>query len=197
MKTLNEYLTESVRQYVYRVKIAGELDTSVYDKIKAALDKFDVADCSKPTKTPIQSDPYGFPGLHNAEINIFDVTLNYPANSQQIVELAKQSGVDPSKIVVVSKEFNDGMNQEAEGLEDGTRLDTPLYPEPTKEQKAASDAYADSYKKAASEFASAGNTEFEIAGGKPKPVNYNTDTADGSKSPLTTVKRKSIGDLYK
>jgi len=197
MKKLNEYLTASAKQYVYRVKVAGELPKENYEKLKAALDMFDVDTCTKPKKTPIQSDPLGFPGLTNEEINIFDVTLNYPGSTQQIIELARVAGINPAKIVVVCKDFNDSMNKEVEGVEDGTRLETPDYPEQTKEQKEASDAYADSFDSAAREFAGEVNTDFDIAGETTPPAKYSTDTDAGKDSPMTKVKRLKIKDILK
>ena len=198
MKKLYEYLMESAKQYVYRVKIAGDFPKENYEAIKTSLGKFDVQNCTKPKKTPIQSDPHGFPGLQNEEINIFDITLNYPANSEQIVELARQCGVEPAKIVVIGKDFNDSMNDELRGVEDGTRLETEDYPEQTKEQKKASDDYAGSFKDAAAEFANESDMEVEIAGGKTTPAKYNTDKkSGGDDSPMSKVKRKSLSELLK
>ena len=169
MKSLNEFIIESNKQFIYRVKIAGELDTAIYDKFAAALDKYQVDSCGNPKKTPIQKDPVGFPGLENQEINIFDIVLNYPASIDQIRDLGRLAGIDLNKLVVVDKAFNDSMNQDAENMEDGVRLETPEYPETSTTQKEASDAYASSYKEAAANFASDKKPTFDIAGGKTAP----------------------------
>lgn len=198
MKSLNEYLTESKKTYTYRIKVAGDLDTAVYDKFKAALDKFDLESCSSPKKTPIQSDPVGFPGLENQEINIFDIVLKYPASVQQVTELAKLTGIPANALVVIDKDFNDSMNKETGNIETGTRLETPDYPANTKEHDDANAAYAESYQTAASEFASEANTDFEVAGGKTPPAKFNTDSkGGGNDSPMSKVKRKSIKDITK
>jgi len=197
MKNLNEYLTASTKQYEYRIKIAGDFPKECYEKLKAALDMFDVASCTKPKKTPIQSEPLHFPGLQNEEVSIFDVTLNYPANPDQISELARKCGVDLANLVVLNKDFDDSMNKEAEGVEDTTRLETPDYPAQTTEQKEASDSYADSYETAAREFAGEVKTDFEVAGEKTEPAKYSTDKDDGKDSPLSKVKRLTIKDILK
>ncbi len=198
MKSLNEYLLESGQTYTYRIKIAGELDTTVYDKFKVALDRFDVESCSKPKTTPIQKDPVGFPGLENQEINIFDIVLNYPASIDQVRELARLIGIDLSLLVVIEKGFNDSMNKEMENVEDGTRLENPDYPADTQDHKDANSAYADSYQEAAKEFANDGGADFDIAGKKTAPAKYNTDDkSGGEKSPMTKVKRLSIKDILK
>jgi len=197
MKNLNEYLTSSAKQYDYRIKIAGDFPKECYEKLKASLDMFDVASCTKPKTTPIQSEPLHFPGLQNEEVSIFDVTLNYPANPDQISELARKCGVDLANLVVLNKDFDDSMNKEAEGVEDTTRLETPDYPAQTTEQKDASDAYADSYETAAREFAGEVSTDFEVAGEKTAPAKYSTDKDDGKDSPLSKVKRLTIKDILK
>ena len=110
MKKLNEYLTSSAKQYVYRVKVAGELPKEIYEKFKASLDMFDVDSCTAPKKTPIQSHPVDFPNHKNEEVSIFDVTVNYPANSEQIVQLARTAGIEPANILVVGKDWDDSMS---------------------------------------------------------------------------------------
>ena len=197
MKKLNEYLTAAAKQYVYRIKVVGELPKETYEKLKAALDMFALEDCTAPKSTPIQSHPVDFPNHENEEVNIFDVTLNYPANSDQIVQLARVSGIEPNNIIVIGKEFDDSINKERDDAEDGTRLETPEYPAQTKEQKAASDAYSDSYETAAREFAGEVNTNFEVAGGKTPPAKYTTDDKQGKDSPMSKVKRPKIKDIMK
>jgi hypothetical protein len=200
MKNLNEYLIESAKQYEYRVKIAGEMPEGFYDKFKNGLDKFSLTTASKPKTTPIQSDPVGFPGLENQEINIFDITLDYPASTEQVRELARQLGLNLDSIVVVDKSFNDSMNKEAEEQaveDDKVRLETPDYPANTKEQNEAKDEYADSYETAARAFAGEAETDFEIAGEKTKPATYSTDAKEGKDSPMTKTKRLSIKDIMK
>ncbi len=157
---------------------------------------FDVEECTKPKKTPIQKDPLGFPGLHNEEINIFDVTLNYPASLDQVLQLARQCNIDPKKIVVVDKNYNDGFNTEMDNQEEETLL-TSDYPEDTKEQKECNDSFADSFQEAAKSFAGDMNTEFEIAGGNAPSAKFNTDHEEGKMGPLSKVNRPKVKDMPK
>ena len=197
MKSLNEYLIDAKREFNYRIKVAGELPKENFEKLKKALEMFDVIDITQPKKTPIQSSPIGFPHLRNEEINIIDVILNYPANSDQIIDLARRSGIEPSRVIVIDKDFDDSMSQEIEGVEDGTRLENPNYPEQTKSQKKASDDYANSYQEAAATFANGDKTEFEIAGKGSEKAKFNTDNDEGKDSPFSKVKRKKVKDLMK
>lgn len=196
MKSLNEYLTESKKMFEYRVKVAGELDNEHFKNFKRSLEQFDIETCSDPKKTPIVKDPVGFPGLENTEIHIFDIKLNYPASSEQIVELARLQGLDPNRVRVLSKDYDDSMTKEMEGVEetDKARLETPDYPAPTKEQKDASKKYSEGFKDIVQ---NAARTEFEIAGGKPAPAKFSTDSNPGKDSPMSKVKRPAKKDLAK
>ena len=197
-KTLNQYLTESTREYTYRIKVAGEMPTEVYDKLKAALDSFHVVSCTKPKSSPIQSSPAGFPGLSNLEVSVFEVTLEYPTSQDAIVQLARVAGIEQNNIIVIDADFDDSMEKEREGTEAGeTRLEKEEYPTNTEEQNNAKDEYADSYQEAAATFASEAETDFEVAGGKTAPAKYTTDAKEGTDSPMTKVKRLSIKDILK
>jgi len=46
MSTFTQYLTESAKQYDYKIKVAGELDKDFANKLETALGKFDVAKLS-------------------------------------------------------------------------------------------------------------------------------------------------------
>ncbi len=200
MKSLNQFITEAHRTFEYRVKIAGELETETYDKFKTMLGKFDLESCSNPKKTPIQSDPVGFPGLENEEINIFDIVLRYPAAIDEVRDIARLCKIDLNKLVVIDKAFNDSMNAETElhsREHDTVRLDTPEYPKNTKEENDAKDEYADSYQKAAKSFAGEANTDYEIAGEKTPPAKFNTDDKEGKDSPMSKVKRELFKDILK
>ena len=75
MKSLKQYIVESVHTYDYTIKIAGEVDKNWLEMFKHNLNKFDPVEISAPTSTPIQKDPYGFPDLHNESITILKLSL--------------------------------------------------------------------------------------------------------------------------
>jgi hypothetical protein len=86
MKSFKEYLTESKKVYEFKVKIAGECPKDCQAQIKGALAEFHVASVSAARRTPIQERHNEFPEHKNISMTIFDVTLNYPANSMQVRE---------------------------------------------------------------------------------------------------------------
>ena len=88
MKTLKEYITESfnAKKYQFKVKIAGEVGDEHEKTIKSLLEKYGVENFAKNSTTPIQSLPLDFPKLRNTSVNIYDVTLAYPATPFELHE---------------------------------------------------------------------------------------------------------------
>ena len=85
MKSFKEYLIESKQTYDFKIKIAGECPEKCAETIKAALSKYDVFSVSKGTRTPIQETHFDFPEEKNIEVTTYEVCLNYPANSPEIL----------------------------------------------------------------------------------------------------------------
>ena len=101
MSTFKQYLTESVKSYDYKIKIAGEPKDIDTNKLETALGKFELAKMSAGKKTPIQSLPLDFPALSNEAVTIFDVTTNYPASVREMKEyIADYMRISPAMVVV-------------------------------------------------------------------------------------------------
>ena len=84
MKSFKEFLTESAKNYTFRIKIAGDVSQDQADHIKGALAKWGVENFTKPKRTPVQEQPADFPMLNNIEVSIIDATLNYPATPLEL-----------------------------------------------------------------------------------------------------------------
>lgn len=84
MKTLNEYIMMTKKTYPFRIKVAGEVAPEQEAKMKTLLDKFQVVEFKKTSRTPVQPNPLDFPRLNNTEVNIFDVVLDYPATPYEL-----------------------------------------------------------------------------------------------------------------
>ena len=89
MQSLKQYIVESVRSYNYTIKIAGEIDKNFIDLFTYNLNKFDPIKIENPTTTPIQKDPYGFPGLENQPVTIIKAEFRYPATEPMIQQIAQ------------------------------------------------------------------------------------------------------------
>jgi len=86
MKTFKEYLSESIKTYPFRIKIAGAVTAEDEGSIKYALEKFSIAEFKKVGKTPIQSLPLDFPKVRNAEVTVFEVSTHYPTTPQELTD---------------------------------------------------------------------------------------------------------------
>ena len=147
MKNFKEYLSESTKRYDFKVKIAGEMTTEQEDAMKRALGRFTTADTLssiKKTKTPIQSVPLDFPQVKNCEVNIYEVTLDYPTTTQELTEfLTVELGVSKQNLVVRRPgEPSEEYQTQIEPRE-GALLDDPDYKEAGSPQ--FEDYYGDKY----------------------------------------------------
>lgn len=93
MKTFKEYLVESKKLYVFKVKVAGELPEKFEENLKTRLDRCKVVTFEKVETTPIQQVPLDFPTLTNKEVHIFNVVLEYPITSPEIANEVKETGL--------------------------------------------------------------------------------------------------------
>jgi len=84
MKTLNDYLLQTKKTYSFKVKIAGEITNEAESTLKTLLEKYQILEFNKTAKTPVQALPLDFPRIQNSEVNIWDVTLDYPVTSHEL-----------------------------------------------------------------------------------------------------------------
>ena len=127
MSTFQDYLTEAVKSYDYKIKIAGEPKDIDKNALETALQKFDLASMSAGKSTPIMTLPLDFPRLSNEQVTIFDVTTNYPESPRVMHEYLSDLLRIPMTHIVVKKpgepseEYQDEM-QVAKKSEYATKL---------------------------------------------------------------------------
>lgn len=151
MKTFQEYLTESKKQYDFRIKIAGEFNEEQESSMKRLLGRFTVADTLetfKKSKTPIQALPLDFPQVKNCEVNIYEITLDYPTTQYELTEyLSSELGVGKQRLVVRRPGEPTEEYQHVETAErEGALLNDPDYKEAGNPK--FEDYYGDSYNSA-------------------------------------------------
>jgi hypothetical protein len=101
MKTLRELLIESKKIYQFKIGVAGDLPEKFNEKLRNALEKFEVVSLSAGKKTPIQETPTDFPHLKNMEVTYWDAELSYPTVDPVLREyLGQFCSVHESRIVV-------------------------------------------------------------------------------------------------
>jgi hypothetical protein len=200
MRSLKQYIVESVHTYNYTIKIAGDVDKNFIDLFKYNLNKFDPVKIDEPKSTPIQKDPYGFPNLSNQSVTIIKAEFRYPATEPMIQQIAQLLGYQVDMVRVVSSNFDDSINSEAAGY--ANEMDhTPLLLHPELEEqpgaKEASKNYGDSYLKSIQ--AQAKDSKIDIPYDAKKtpdafdPFKPNLDNDPrGIKSPMSTIKRPAM-----
>ena len=197
MRSLKQYITESLKSYNYTIKIAGDVDKNFIDMFKYNLNKFDPIRISDPVKTPIQKDPYGFPNLANQSVTIIKADFRYPATEPMIQQIAQLLGYNVNMVRVISSQYDDSINSEAEGYANEMKDSPLLTHEEMGEQpgaKEANKAYGDSYLSSIKDQMKGSTIDIPYAGQKTpnafdpfKP--YLDDEKIGDKSPMSTITR--------
>ena len=101
MKTFKNYLSESVKKYDFRIKVAGPVSEDQEKTMGALLGKFQCSHFKKTGTTPIQSLPLDFPKIKNAEVNIYEVVLDYPSTQWELHEyICSNMGITMDSLVV-------------------------------------------------------------------------------------------------
>lgn len=146
MKHFKEYLQESLQQkkYEFRVKVAGDFTNEQETKLKSMLERFQVNAFKKVGVTPIQALPLDFPQVKNCEVNIYEVTLDYPTTQQELTEYLS-SGLEVSKQRLVVRRPGEPTEeyQHEESAREGALLNDPDYKEAGNPQ--FEDFYGDKY----------------------------------------------------
>ena len=197
MKSLKQYITESIKSYNYTIKIAGDVDKNFLDMFKYNLNKFDPIRISDPTTTPIQKDPYGFPNLANQSVTIIKADFRYPATEPMIQQIAQLLGYNINMVRVITTDFDDSINSEAEGYANEMDHNPLLLHTELEEQPGAKEAsknYGDSYLSSIKYQAKDSKIDIPYAGQQTKDAfdpfkPYLDDKQMGDKSPMTTIKR--------
>tara|TARA_X000000950_G_scaffold264063_1_gene336931 strand:+ start:83 stop:685 length:603 start_codon:yes stop_codon:yes gene_type:complete len=120
MSNLKQYLNESAKEYDFKIKIAGDIADDFATRMETALQKYDIKKLSAGKKTPIQEHPLDFPQLKNIQVNIFDLTTNYPVSAHALKEyVADYMRLSPAMVVVKkpgepSEEYQADMNKKSE-----------------------------------------------------------------------------------
>lgn len=106
MRSFKEYLTESVKKYDFKIKVASDVSTECETRLKGLLERYSVANFKKTGKTPIQDLPLDFPKVKNTEVSIYEVTLNYPTTSQELQQYIS-SGLQMHESYIVVRNPNE------------------------------------------------------------------------------------------
>jgi len=115
MKTFKHFIAESVHTYNVTVKVAGEVDKNFLDMfIQNLKSKFNAVEISKPTTTPVQKSPYGFPNLSNEPVTLIKCKFRYPATEPMIQQMAQLLGYNVNMVRLVDTKYDESVDEEAD-----------------------------------------------------------------------------------
>jgi len=197
MKSLKQYIAESVHLYDVTIKIAGEVDKNFLDLFIYNLKKFEPVGSITPKSVPIQKDVYGFPGVKNEPVTILKCKFRYPCTEPMVQQLAQLLGYNVNYVRLVDTAFNDGINSEqsqyANQMENSPLLDETEMGS-ADGAKEASKAYGNSYLDDIKEQSKDSKIMIPYAA-KETPDSFDPfkpyldDKKMGDKSPMTNIKR--------
>lgn len=162
------------------------MDKNFITMFKHNLSKFDPIKIEEPKTTPIQKNPYGFPELENESITIINAEFRYPATEPMIQQVAQLLGKNINMVRVVTTDYNDSINSEAEGYANQPHvvLTTDSMGDNGKE---ASKDYANQYLDKVVPTKPSIDYKFDA---KPTPTAPNKSKEGiGTKSPMSTITR--------
>jgi hypothetical protein len=187
MKTFINYLSESAKKYDFRVKVAGEFTAEQETELKTLLDKYTISSFKKTAKTPIQSLPLDFPQVRNCEVNIYEVSLDYPTTQQELTEyLSTELGVSKQHLVVRRPGEPSEEYQTPSEPRKGALLDDPNYKEAgdPKFEDYYGDKYNSGFVKELNDILKLQRKERGEVIPTEAAVKYNTDAEANNVSPI-------------
>jgi hypothetical protein len=187
MRSFKEYLSESKKTWDFKVKIAGEVSEANESLLQSLLSKYQVSSFKKAGKTPIQAVPLDFPKITHAEVNIYEVTLDYPTTQWELHEYISNN-LRISKDQIVVRNPNEPLEQYQQPTEarEGALLNDSEYKEAENadSKQYYGTEYNMSFVKALNDTVKA---QREAQGQKiptEKAATYTTDSAENTTSPI-------------
>jgi hypothetical protein len=148
MKTFLQHLSEVQKTYEFRVKLANIDPAKCMDRLKTALETWQLREISAVKRLPIKENVIEFPSFGPTEVYQFDVSLAYPCIDAQLRQLiAERCNMLASAVYVVptnhpEEQRRSNENSDLHEYAQGESVIDKPFPEASAEQKAASKAYS-------------------------------------------------------
>jgi hypothetical protein len=148
MKTFLQHLSEVQKTYEFRVKLANIDPAKCMDRLKTALETWQLREISAVKRLPIKENVIEFPSFGPTEVYQFDVSLAYPCIDAQLRQLiAERCNMLASAVYVVptnhpEEQRRNNENSDLHEYAQGESVIDKPFPEASAEQKAASKAYS-------------------------------------------------------
>lgn len=86
MKNLYAYLSETEKEYPYRIRTVATLSMDDFEKIKKLLSRYELIEISDPKVTVLQSNPIDFPSFNMVNVTIIDFKTALPVSGYFVQE---------------------------------------------------------------------------------------------------------------
>lgn len=86
MKNLYAYLSETEKEYPYRLRTIADIDLDDFEKIKKLLARYELIEISDPRSTVLQSNPVDFPSFNMVSVTIIDFKTGLPVSCYYLQE---------------------------------------------------------------------------------------------------------------
>lgn len=184
MKPFKEFFYHSQRVYEFRIKLAEvEMSEENLNRIRHALDAYEVETMSKPKRLPIQEHA-DFPRMGPCECHYIDITLKYPTTTEHLTHIvAERALLDRGRVCVKTKDQDDIITDAEEHGKDRTE---PLLGDDKLEDESGAQELVGQQRVSSfiKELEKAKVSKFEIAG-KEKADGTTTDSLpQGNVSPV-------------
>jgi hypothetical protein len=193
MKSLKQYIAESVHLYDVTIKIAGEIDKNFLDLFIFNLKKFEPVGNITPKTVPIAKDVYGFPGVHNQPVTLLKCKFRYPCTEPMVQQMAQLLGYNVNYVRLVDSAYDDSINREQAEYANQMEPNNKDFDKISGAEQASKD-YSDSYLNSIKDQTKDSKVMIPYAAKETpdafdpfKP--YLDDKKMGDKSPMTNIKR--------
>jgi hypothetical protein len=187
MKSFQTYLAELNRVYEFRVKIAGvNLDKEVMDRVKHALETYQVESVGAPKRMPIQEHAE-FMKLGACECSMFEVALRYPVTVDQLRQvISERARLNAEWVCVKTKnqmDFNEEFEAQGKDQEGALLTDDELKADKSGQELAGTNRVSSLIKELESR-------KYEFAEKSKEKGHTLNDEPQGNTSPVGTKQNK-------
>jgi len=123
MKTFATYYFENDKTYQFKIKLAGiEPTKETMDRIKNAVDVYQVESIGKAKRTPISEQPE-FHRLGPVESHVFEIEVKYPATDFGVKRLIVDRAGIPAANILVAVDGAEFVAEEQDAEDDAGKQD--------------------------------------------------------------------------
>jgi hypothetical protein len=180
IKSFVSHLQDSAKVYSFKMRMAFECTDTMYKKIEAALDAYQLESITKPKSLPIQEDIVNFPNAGPCEINIIEMELGYPVIPEMLCALLiERCQLDGTRFVIHTQAQEEFATPQITMYEKGEALLNTDLDDIALTEKVYGNEFVTDF------LDSIETREFEFAADKEGKAETTNDLPQGDKSPMS------------